>query len=63
MKLPTIKTGFYQGLPNNDASVNDICETESLPDSGIFSDQSNDIVSPPSGLLEVLTVRNKDKVR
>ena len=31
----------------------DICETELAPDSGIFSDLSNDIVSPPSGMLEL----------
>ena len=53
MKLPVIKAGFYQGLPDSDVSMYDVCETELAPDSGIFSDLSNDIVSPPSGMLEL----------
>ena len=53
MKLAAIKTRFFKGLPDSDVSMYDICETELAPDSGIFSDLSNDIVSPPSGMLEL----------
>ena len=53
VRTQVIKLKLDPGIPPDEhVSVSDLFEIETVPDSGIFSDLSNDVSSPPSGELK-----------